>query len=148
MLTVRTIVGDRPIVMADLILQEIFGTTYPYCLVDLDDQGRRTASVQSASINPSWQEELSFPVSVQQWILSNLRIQVRELLASFCLWWRRRRGGFEGGGRVGLDTLFLLPFPVVSCLCSLSMEAEYYALRLQRRILFDLFFRSALISLR
>ena len=53
---------------------------YPYCLVDLDDQSRRTSSVQCPSVNPSWQEDLTFEVSVQQWVLSNLRIQVLLLL--------------------------------------------------------------------
>lgn len=68
--------GGVIVCFEDLIMQDIFGTTYPYCLVDLDDQGRRTSSVQSASVNPSWNQELTFPVSVQQWILSILRIQV------------------------------------------------------------------------
>ena len=63
-------------IFADLILEEIFGTTYPYCVVDLDDQGRRTNSVQSACVAPLWEQELTFGVSIQQWILSNLRLQV------------------------------------------------------------------------
>eukprot|EP00752_Nemacystus_decipiens_P003083 g2855.t2 len=60
----------------ELILEENYGKVYPYCLVDLDDQNRRTSSVQCASVSPSWQEDLTFDVSVQQWILSNLRVQV------------------------------------------------------------------------
>eukprot|EP00903_Cladosiphon_okamuranus_P016576 g15291.t1 len=60
----------------ELILEDNYGKVYPYCLVDLDDQNCRTSSVQCASVKPSWQEDLTFEVSVQQWVLSNLRIQV------------------------------------------------------------------------
>ncbi len=49
---------------------------YPYCLVDLDDQNRRTNAAQCSSVKPSWKEDLTFQVSVQQWVLSSLRIQV------------------------------------------------------------------------
>ncbi|CAM9641398.1 unnamed protein product, partial [Sphacelaria rigidula] len=61
---------------ADLVLEDVYGTTYPYCMLDLDDQGRRTSSVQSASVNPAWRQEIKFPVSVQQWVRSTVRIQV------------------------------------------------------------------------
>lgn len=64
------------LVPADLVLEETFGKVYPYCFVDLDDQNMRTSSVQCSSINPSWQEDLTFEVSIQQWVLSNLRIHV------------------------------------------------------------------------
>lgn len=65
------------ILTTGLILEENFSMVYPYCLVALDDQNKRTNAVQCASVKPSWQEELTFQVSVQQWVLSNLRIQVR-----------------------------------------------------------------------
>lgn len=84
----------------ELILEENYGKVYPYCLVDLDDQNRRTSSVQCASVNPSWQEDLTFEVSVQQWVLSNLRIQVCTT-GPCCVWHAVRACAGGGGGGKG-----------------------------------------------
>ncbi|GMH65121.1 hypothetical protein TrRE_jg11242, partial [Triparma retinervis] len=73
--------GDMRLVISikrgkGLINPEAFGTSNPYCTLILDDQHCRTATPNSSSVNPSWEEDFVFPVELHQWVKSGLKIQI------------------------------------------------------------------------
>ncbi|CAM9218617.1 unnamed protein product [Chrysoparadoxa australica] len=60
----------------DIMVKDIYGSTYPFCVLELDDQKRQTRCIQNLSLEPAWGEEVRFPISMQQWLRSGLRVSV------------------------------------------------------------------------